>query len=52
MLVKHNPGASDAQIADVVSEWGDLVEERTSAQGNPVPVQGLGLGQRKRPKPP
>jgi hypothetical protein len=28
LLLRHNPDASDEQLADVVSEWGHLLDEQ------------------------
>lgn len=30
LLVRHDPTASDDKIAEVVSEWGELMEERSA----------------------
>ena len=32
LLHKHDPNASDEQIAEVISEWGHLLEERAERE--------------------
>jgi hypothetical protein len=50
MMVQHNPDASDEQIAEVVSEWGALLEETTFQKADPVPAKDLRPGHRKPAK--
>jgi hypothetical protein len=33
LLRKHDPAVSDEQIADVVSEWGHLLDEPSEQEG-------------------
>jgi len=33
LLHKHDPNASDEQIAEVISEWGHLFGERSEPEG-------------------
>ena len=33
LLRKHDPDASDEQIADVISEWGHLLEKLSAPEG-------------------
>ena len=32
LLHKHDPNASDEQIAEVISEWGHLLDERSERE--------------------
>jgi hypothetical protein len=52
LLVKHNPGASDELIAEVVSEWGELLEARPVEKIDPAAVIDLRPGRRSDPKEP
>ena len=36
LLVRHDPTVSDDKIAEVVSEWGDLMGERSVREVDPA----------------
>jgi hypothetical protein len=36
LLVRHDPTVSDDKIAEVVSEWGELMEERSAHKDDPA----------------
>ena len=36
LLVRHDPTVSDDKIAEVVSEWGELMEERSVPKEDPA----------------
>jgi poly(3-hydroxybutyrate) depolymerase len=50
LVLEFNPGASMAQIADVISEWGDLFDDHKFAVHQPTEV-GRAAPNRQPPSP-